>query len=66
MTETIIEEICNQIKVRKIIKIKWLESTSLDPEVVAHRSGTVLLQVRGRTLVLGDPGPSSGTRSRNI
>ena len=66
MTETIIEEIRSQIKTRKIIKVKWLESTGLDPEVVASESGTVLLQVRGRTMVLGDAGSSPGTRSRNI
>ncbi|PKL59500.1 MAG: RNA-binding protein [Methanomicrobiales archaeon HGW-Methanomicrobiales-4] len=66
MTETIIEEIRSQIKVRKIIKLKWLESTDVDPKNVASESGTVLLQVRGRTMVLGDSGSTPGTRSRNI
>ena len=66
MTETITEEIRSQIKTRKVIKVKWLESTGLDPEVVAKESGTVLLQVRGRTMVLGDSGSSPGARSRNI
>lgn len=66
MTETIIEEIKSQIKIRKTIKVKWLESTGVDPEAVASESGTKLLQVRGRTMVLGEAGSSSGTRSRNI
>ncbi len=66
ITETLIEEIKSQIKTRKTIKVKWLESTGVDPEVVASESGTKLLQVRGRTMVLGESGSSSGSRSRNI
>ena len=66
MTETIIEEIRSQIKTRKTIKVKWLESVDVDPATVATQSGTVLLQVRGRTMVLGDSGSASGTRPRNI
>ncbi|MFH0966067.1 MAG: YhbY family RNA-binding protein [Methanobacteriota archaeon] len=66
MTETIIEEIRSQIKVRKVIKLKWLESTDVDPKIVASESGTVLLQVRGRTMVLGESGSTPGPRSRNI
>ncbi|PWR69999.1 YhbY family RNA-binding protein [Methanospirillum lacunae] len=66
MSQTIIEEIKSQIKTRKVIKVKWLESVEVEPEVVAQESGTILLQVRGRTMVLGDSGSVSGTRSRNI
>ncbi len=66
MTETIIDEIRSQIKVRKVIKVKWLESTGVDPEEIAGKSGTILLQVRGRTMVLGEKGSDSTTRSRNI
>ena len=66
MSPTIIEEIRSQIKTRKIIKVKWLESVEVEPEVVAQESGMILLQVRGRTMVLGDPGSVAGTRSRNI
>ncbi|GEM_PF-660798 len=66
MSETIIEEIRSQIKTRKTIKVKWLESVDVDPASVAAESGTVLLQVRGRTMVLGDSGSVSGTRPRNI
>lgn len=66
VTVTIIEEIRCQVKVRKIVKLKWLESTDLDPEKVAEESGTILLQVRGRTMVLGESGSVSDARSRNI
>jgi RNA-binding protein len=66
LTDTILEEIRSQVKVRKTIKVKWLESTGVDPEEIGRVSGTVLLQVRGRTMVLGESGTSSGARSRNI
>jgi len=55
MTETILDEIKSQIKVRKVIKVKWLSSIEIEPESVATQSRTKLLQVRGRTMVLGDP-----------
>ena len=54
MSDTILDEIQNQIKVRKVIKIKWLSSVEIDPESIATQSRTKLLQVRGRTMVLGD------------
>ncbi len=55
MTETILDEIKTQIKIRKVIKVKWLSSIEIEPESVANQSRTKLLQVRGRTMVLGDP-----------
>ena len=55
ITDTILSEIRSQIKVRKVIKIKWLSSVELDPHFIATESRTILLQVRGRTMVLGDP-----------
>ena len=54
ITDTIIDEIKGQVKVRKVIKIKWLASVDVEPESVAVESRTKLLQVRGRTMVLGD------------
>ncbi len=54
MSDTILDEIKNQIKVRKVIKVKWLSSVEIDPESIATQSRTKLLQVRGRTMVLGD------------
>ncbi|NLV26976.1 MAG: RNA-binding protein [Methanomicrobiales archaeon] len=55
ITDTIISEIRCQIKVKKCIKIKWLASVDVDPKAIAEASRTILLQVRGRTMVLGDP-----------
>ncbi|MDX8549413.1 YhbY family RNA-binding protein [Methanospirillum sp. J.3.6.1-F.2.7.3] len=55
ITDTIIDEIKGQVKVRKVIKVKWLASVDVDPISVATESKTKLLQVRGRTMVLGDP-----------
>jgi len=54
VTENIIDEIKNQVKIRKIIKVKWLQSADIDPKEVAETTKTVLLQVRGHTLILGD------------
>lgn len=51
-TENTIEEIRRQVKSNRIIKIKWLKNTDIDPESIAEKSGTDLIQVRGRTMVL--------------
>ncbi len=53
-TETIIQEAVEQLKKRKIIKIKWLHNTEIDPEELAERAGARLIGVRGRTLVLAE------------
>jgi len=66
VSDTLISEIRGQIKVRKLIKIKWLASTDLDPVEIASESGAVLLQVRGRTMVLGDYQIYHQQASRNI
>ncbi|MDD3407417.1 MAG: YhbY family RNA-binding protein [Methanomicrobium sp.] len=52
-TENTIEEIRRQIKDNKVIKVKWLKNTAIDPEEIAKQSETILLQVRGRTMILG-------------
>ena len=51
-TENIIGEIRRQTKTEEIIKVKWLRNTDIDPKAVAEESGTVLIQARGRTMVL--------------
>ncbi|WP_084173150.1 YhbY family RNA-binding protein [Methanomicrobium mobile] len=51
-TDNIIEEIRRQTKTEDIIKVKWLRNTDIDPKAVAEESGTILLQARGRTMVL--------------
>lgn len=53
-TETIIDEIVQQLKKRKIIKVKWLHNTEVDPRELAERSGARLVEVRGRTMVLAE------------
>ncbi len=52
-TDAIVEEIRIQLKSRPRVKIKWLRNCEIDPEDVALRAGARLLQVRGRTMVLG-------------
>ena len=51
-TDATIGEIVAQLKKRKKIKVKWLQSTRVDPEAVAVSAGADLIDVRGRTMVL--------------
>jgi RNA-binding protein len=51
-TETMIDEIVEQLKKRKMIKVKWLQNIEIDPETVASQAKATLVDVRGRTLVL--------------
>jgi RNA-binding protein len=51
-TETMIEEIMEQLKKRKMIKVKWLQNIEIDPEAVASQARATLVDVRGRTMVL--------------
>jgi RNA-binding protein len=51
-TETMIEEIAAQLKKRKLIKVKWLQNTEVDPADIAIRAKATLVEVRGRTMVL--------------
>lgn len=62
-TDNIIEEIRRQTKTEDVIKVKWLRNTDIDPKAVAEESGTVLLQARGRTMVLAR-GKGKDTASR--
>jgi RNA-binding protein len=55
-TDCIIEEIRVQLKTRPRVKIKWLRNCEIDPDDIARRTGARLLQVRGRTMILGAPG----------
>lgn len=49
---TMIEEIISQLKKRKVIKVKWLQNTDVDPAAVAAQAKAQLVEVRGRTMVL--------------
>jgi RNA-binding protein len=51
-TGTMIDEIVEQLKKRKMIKVKWLQNTDVDPKDVALKAGATLVEVRGRTMVL--------------
>ena len=51
-TETMIDEIVEQLKKRKMIKVKWLQNAQIDPEMVASQAHAKLVEVRGRTMVL--------------
>ncbi len=56
----IIQEIMNQLKSRGIIKIKLLKNfieeynldTKLVAEEIAKRTGSMILEIRGRTIIL--------------
>lgn len=51
-TETMIDEIVEQLRKRKMIKVKWLQNAQIDPETVASQAHATLIEVRGRTMVL--------------
>jgi RNA-binding protein len=48
----LIEEIVQQLTKRKVVKIKWLQNTEVDPRDIALRARAELVEVRGRTMVL--------------
>ena len=58
-TETMIEEIVSQLKKRKLIKVKWLQNTVVNPEDVADQAKARLVEVRGRTMVLAGKGKAA-------
>ncbi|WP_292392708.1 YhbY family RNA-binding protein [Methanoculleus sp. UBA303] len=67
ITSVMIDEIRRQLKDRKVIKVRWLRNTEVDPEEIASSAGAVLLEVRGRTFVLTERrSRSTGRDSRNI
>jgi RNA-binding protein len=51
-TDVVCEEIRWQITARNVVKVRFLRSAELDPEALAERTGTLLGQVRGRTVIL--------------
>ncbi len=58
-TGTMIDEIVSQLKKRKLIKVKWLQNTDVDPEAVASRAKARLVEVRGRTMILAEKGKAA-------
>jgi RNA-binding protein len=63
---TMIEEIVSQLKKRRLIKVKWLQNTDVDPAAVAKDAKAKLVEVRGRTMILGATGKiqAAGTPAR--
>ncbi len=51
-SETMIDEIVEQLRKRRVIKVKWLQNIEIDPENVATLAHARLIEVRGRTMVL--------------
>lgn len=64
-SETMIEEIVAQLKKRKLIKVKWLQSAEVSPEEIALLAKARLVEVRGRTLVLADKKKSAVAQPRS-
>lgn len=63
-SDTMIEEIVAQLKKRKLIKVKWLQSAEVEPEEIAARAKARLVEVRGRTLVLAEKGKGAASPVR--
>jgi RNA-binding protein len=60
ISEGLIDEIRGQMKIRHIIKIKWLQSVEIDPQEIASSCNAVLVQSRGRTMVIAERGHQRG------
>ena len=56
ISDSLIDEIRGQIKMRHIIKIKWLQSVEIEPLEIATSCNAVLVQTRGRTMVIAEKG----------
>lgn len=58
VSEGVVEELVNQLKANKLVKVKVLASSSEQKremaEELAARSGAVLVEVRGNTILLCD------------
>ena len=58
ITDELVEEVQLQLKTRKVVKVRLLDSSGDDPkgtaEVVAERSNAVLIDVRGSVAVMCD------------
>ena len=55
-SDTMIDEIVEQLKKRTMIKVKWLQNTEVDPQAVADQAKATLVEIRGRTMVLARKG----------
>ena len=65
-TKTMIDEIVSQLKKRRMIKVKWLQNTEVEPEEVAAQAKARIVEVRGRTMVLAEKGKAVQTPEKSI
>ena len=61
-----VEEIVHQLRERKLVKIRWLRSADVDPGGLAERTGSDVVDFRGRTVVLAVRGGNAKESPRNI
>ena len=58
LTDSLVEEVKNQVKKNKLVKVRVLASSSQEKkelaEELATRTGVMLIEVRGRTILLCD------------
>jgi RNA-binding protein len=66
VTDEAVEEIAHQLEERKVVKIRWLHSADVDPEALAARTGSEVVDCRGRTVVLAARRERSRRTPRNI
>lgn len=55
-TEVVLEEIRRQVKARGLVKVRWLRNAEINPAHLAGSTGTEILDLRGRTIVLSKKG----------
>ena len=59
LTENVVTELKNQIKINRVVKVKVLPSSVEKKreiaEELAKRSGTMLVEIRGSTILLCNP-----------
>lgn len=65
-TQTMIDEIVTQLKKRRMIKVKCLQNTEVEPEDVALKAKADLVEVRGRTMVLAEKGKVGPKNALNV
>ncbi|MBS1193995.1 MAG: YhbY family RNA-binding protein [Methanomicrobiales archaeon] len=66
VTPEAVEEVTRQLEDRKVVKIRWLQSAEVDPSDLAARTGSEVVDIRGRTVVLAARRERSGKPPRNI
>ena len=66
VTPEAVEEVARQLEDRKVVKIRWLQSAEVDPSDLAARTGSEVVDIRGRTVVLAARRERSGKPPRNI